>query len=270
LSRRIIPFAALALASCAESTRIIEPVVTATHPGFDTSIYPGDAAMRAWLKPNSPYEWSGYYLAAPCHKDISWSGKRSTLLGMGWGLAVIFVGQQTFDDVPIVSNARATILEDVGVQVTCSRTLLSKEQGTIDADDAISKTALEGFTPGTVIYLDIEHMDAIPSTMEDYYRAWVQRVIVDGRYRPGIYCHRFNALAINAGANAAATGVGSGQKIPFWIASTIGFSMNKKPTDVGFSFASMWQGILDTTQTWNGVTLALDVDIADTRSPSAP
>jgi glycoside hydrolase-like protein len=240
------------------------------YAGFDTSIYPGDAAMRAWLKPNSPYEWSGYYLAAPCHKDPSWSGKRATLQTMGWGLAVIFVGQQTFDGVPIISDSRATIIEDVGTQVTCSRTLLSKDQGTIDADDAISKTSLEGFPAGTVIYLDLEHMDAIPSTMEDYYRAWIDRVIVDGKYRPGIYCHHFNASAIYSGATAAAASVGSAENIPFWIASTIGFSMNKRPTDVGFSFASMWQGILGTSETWNGVTLALDVDIADTRSPSAP
>ena len=41
------------------------PVPTGnTHPGFDTSIYPGDAAMAAWRKPSSPYEWVGYYLKA--------------------------------------------------------------------------------------------------------------------------------------------------------------------------------------------------------------
>jgi len=71
-----------------------------THPGFDTSFYPGDATMSAWRQPASPYEWVGYYLQAPCHRDASWMGKRSTLTAMGWGLAVLFVGQQTFDGVP--------------------------------------------------------------------------------------------------------------------------------------------------------------------------
>ena len=31
--------------------------------------------MRAWLHPSSPYQWSGYYLAAPCHRDDSLTGK---------------------------------------------------------------------------------------------------------------------------------------------------------------------------------------------------
>src|SRR5689334_2849742 len=73
------------------------PTSVESHAGFDTSIYPGDAAMSAWHKPSSPYEWVGYYLQAPCHRDPSWMGKRSTLRSMGWGLAVLYVGQQTFD-----------------------------------------------------------------------------------------------------------------------------------------------------------------------------
>lgn len=104
--------------------------------------------------------------------------------------------------------------------------------------------------------------------MEAYYRAWVERVIADGRYHPGIYCHKFNAPAIYAGANAAALAAGSTQKIPFWIASTVGFSLAAKPTDVGLPFASMWQGVLDTSQTWSGVSIYIDVDIADRHSPS--
>jgi len=63
-----------------------------SHPGFDTSIYPDDATMSAWVKPASPYEWVGYYLQAPCHRDPSWMDKRVTLTSMGWGLAVLFVG----------------------------------------------------------------------------------------------------------------------------------------------------------------------------------
>ena len=64
------------------------PTPANNHPGFDTSIYPGDASMSAWLKPASPYEWVGYYLQAPCHRDPSWMGKRSALTAMGWGLGV--------------------------------------------------------------------------------------------------------------------------------------------------------------------------------------
>lgn len=70
------------------------------HLGFDTYAYPGDDVMLAWRHAEVPYEWVGYYLPAPCHKGRSWMGKRERLAGMGWGMAVIYVGQQTWDRVP--------------------------------------------------------------------------------------------------------------------------------------------------------------------------
>jgi len=70
------------------------------HLGFDTYGYPGDAVMRAWRHEEVPYEWVGYYLPSPCHKDESWSGKRERLTDMGWGMAVVYVGQQTWDRTP--------------------------------------------------------------------------------------------------------------------------------------------------------------------------
>ena len=70
------------------------------HLGFDTYHYPGDAVMQAWLHQSVPYEWVGYYLPAPCHKGTTWLGKRQRLADMGWGMAVIYVGQQTWDKTP--------------------------------------------------------------------------------------------------------------------------------------------------------------------------
>ena len=70
------------------------------HLGFDTYAYPGDDVMRAWAHASVPYEWVGYYLPAPCHDGTSWVGKRERLAGMGWGMAVIYVGQQTWDKTP--------------------------------------------------------------------------------------------------------------------------------------------------------------------------
>lgn len=70
------------------------------HLGFDTYSYPGDEVMKAWLADEVPYEWVGYYLPAPCHKGSTWVGKRERLTEMGWGMAVIYVGQQTWDRTP--------------------------------------------------------------------------------------------------------------------------------------------------------------------------
>src|SRR5438874_2436693 len=265
----------------------------ATHPGFDTSIYPGDAAMAAWRKPSSPYEWVGYYLQAPCHRDPSWMGKRPTLTAMGWGLAVLFVGQQTFDGVPDIElplvfdrgappaadslpRARAgimvppTMAEAESGAVTCSRTLLTTEQGTADAIDAVTKTASEGFPSGTAIYLDIEHMDVIPASMEAYYRAWVQQVLADGRFRPAIYVHKANAPAIYEGVRRAYADMNASGSALFWITTSTGFSIDKSPAEVGFPWASVWQGMYDVTQTWNGSPINIDVDVAAMSSPSNP
>ena len=260
------------------------PVTATVYAGFDTSIYPGDAALQSWLKPGSPYEWSGYYLPAPCHKDTTWVGRRSTLQTMGWGLAAIYVGQQTFDGVPIVlatkdaaaggtsfsATARPTILEESGTAATCSRTLLSRAQGLAEADDAITRMAQEGFSASSYIYLDLERMESIPATMDAYYRAWVERILADGRYLPGIYCHKFNAPTIYAGVSEVFRASGTNAMPRFWLASSTDFAITKRPTDIGFAFANMWQGILDTNQTWSGITLHIDVDISDRRSPSAP
>jgi len=249
--------------------------------------------MSAWLKPGSPYEWVGYYLQAPCHRDPSWMGKRALLTSMGWGLAVLYVGQQTFDGVPSISvptiaapsgsqalikppAARAGIMVPATVAdiqagaVTCSRTLLTTEQGSIDGIDAVSKTAAEGFPVGTVIYLDIEHMDAIPASMDAYYRAWVQQVLADGRFRPGIYVHKANAAAIYDGVRRAYTDMNASGSAIFWVTSSSGFSLDKSPQQVGFPWTSIWQGMLEVNQTWNGATLNIDVDIAVMTSPSSP
>ena len=267
------------------------PIGNGSHPGFDTSVYPGDAAMRAWLRPSSPYEWVGYYLQAPCHRDPSWMGKRQTLTTMGWGLAVLYVGQQTFDGVPDVMvpplfdrrlplaaitlpDARAGIMvpptaeEIESAAVTCSRTLLTTEQGTADAIDAVTKTASEGFPGGTVIFLDIEHMDLIPASMEAYYRAWVQQVLADGRFHPGVYVHKDNAESIHSGIERAYTDMNASGSASFWLTTSTGFSIDKSPQDVGFPWASVWQGIYEVSQTWNGVTINIDVDVASTASPS--
>lgn len=67
-----------------------------SYPGFDTYKYPGDDIMKKWLDAG-PYRWVGFYLPAPCHSGSTWSGKRPTLEKMGWGLAVVYVGQQTWD-----------------------------------------------------------------------------------------------------------------------------------------------------------------------------
>ena len=247
--------------------------------GFDTGIYPGDAVMRAWLRPNSPYHWAGYYLPAPCHRDASWAGKRDALAAMGWGIAVLYVGQQTWEGVadraivPDTTPPAADTLRAVSAArtITCSRTLLGTAQGTTEADDAIAKVAGDGFARGTHIFLDVERMTTIPQSMRDYYRAWVARVLADGRFRPAIYAHQRNVAEIYADVRAVFDAAGVRDEPSFWVSSpSTSFTLSSVPADAGFRFARVWQGVLDTSQTWNAVALRVDVNVADSPSPSAP
>jgi len=287
---------AVTSASASIAVNLTEP---GPHLGFDTFSYPGDDAMRAWLAADKPYRWVGYYLSAPCHNDDSWEGKRDTLSSMGWGMAVIYVGQQTWGRTPgqkvavtryVTKRVKQTVKTKSGKRVTryvnkrvpvrvmvapratrgatCSTQLVSADRGVKDANDAIAKTAAEGFADGTTIFLDIERMDYVPKAMRDYYQAWTQRVVEDGRFRPGYYAHSYNATLIYADVKKVLTTAGVTVDPPFWIASTQGFATDKDPSEVGHAFAQVWQGVLDIVETHNGVRLPIDINIADMPSPS--
>ena len=249
----------LVLAGCAGSRP--QPAERAGHPGFDLWRYPGDDAMQAW-RDASPYEWVGIYLPAPCHRDSSWVGTRDRIERMGWGTAVLYVGQQVFEGTPDADPEDGPIL--------CSRTLLTEAQGRTDARDAIARTAAEGFPPGSTIFLDIERADRLPATMRDYFRAWQAEVLADGRYVPGTYAHRLNAVELFAAALAVFREAGRTDAPAFWVAGGSGFSLGAAPREVGFGFATVWQGVLDTDRTWGGVTLNVDENVAVRPSPSAP
>jgi hypothetical protein len=288
----------VATGDIAAAVQAVSSAAAGRHLGFDTSKYPGDEAMKAWREDGS-YEWVGYYLPAPCHRDTTWSGKREALAAEGWGLAVVYVGQQTWGKTPgkaevvtkyvrkrvkQVTRRRGKrvvryVTKRVPVKVvvppraqpgsTCSAHFVSGPRGRAEADDAIARTRAEGFPPGTVIFLDIEHMNAIPSAMRDYYREWTARVLADGRYRPGFYAHTRNAASIYGDVKDIYVSFGVTREPPFWVAgNTAEFAPGKVPTDVGHAFAAVWQGVLDKVEERNGHKLPIDVNVAATSSPS--
>ena len=136
--------------------------------GFDTHTFPGERTMRAWKNaPGAPYSWVGYYLPSPCHKDGSWVGKRQMLQDMGGGIAIVYVGQQTWGKQPKpVSAAKAEQLVKGGA--TCNAVLLGEDRGEAEGKDAIATTAREGFAPHSIVFLDIERMEVMPDAMRTY------------------------------------------------------------------------------------------------------
>jgi hypothetical protein len=239
-------------------------------------------------------------------------GKRERLANMGWGMAVIYVGQQTWDQTPTGYRTTFTKVERTrhvkkrvkttvrlnGKPVTryvtrtvpvkqtisvpkrvrvsqtaaaldeCDAQLVSGTRGAIEADDAIRRTEAEGFPRGTVIFLDIERMNVTPGKMREYYKAWTQRVLADGRYRPGYYVHTRNAARVYDDVTSVFAAAGHADDPTFWVAGGRDFSPDKAPHDVGHSFAGMWQGRLDIVEVWMGHRLPLDVNVAAVKDPS--
>ncbi|MHB1224308.1 MAG: glycoside hydrolase domain-containing protein [Gemmatimonadaceae bacterium] len=247
--------------------RVVTEIADGRHLGFDTHSYPGDRAMRTW-KATAPYEWVGYYLPAPCHADESWSGTRQKLEDMGWGTAVIYVGQQTWQGIRQPSRATVERARRDGT-LRCHSSLVDAGQGTTEAGDAVARTAAEGFAEGTVIFLDIEYMDRTTTAMRDYARHWVRAVLADGRYRPGIYVHTSNAEAIFRDASAEYAAAGLAEEPPFWVAGGSKFDTSKTPRAAGQPFTAVWQGLLDVSRSWGGIRLPIDVNMAASPSPSS-
>jgi hypothetical protein len=239
------------------------------HMGFDTHTYPGDRTMRAWKSaPGSPYRWVGYYLPSPCHKDRSWTGKRQTLVDMGWGMAVVYVGQQTWGRTPRPSAKRTAQLQKQGS--TCNADFITAARGDADALDAIAATQAEGFPPRSVVFLDIERMEKVPSAMRDYYRAWARRLLRDGRYLPGVYVHAFNAQLVHDDIKAEFVAAGVTEEPRIWVATGHGYEEGKAPQDVGFAFAGIWQGMIDVARRVADIKLPIDVNVSSWTSPSDP
>ena len=267
IRRYHLPLAlALLLGACAAPPRV-PPTGGPTgaplgYPGFDTARYPGEAAMRAWYD-GSPYRWVGYYLPAPCHRDPSWAGTRATLQRIGWGIAVLYVGQQAFETQAVTDTLPPE-------RILCSRSLLTVEQARLDARDAVTRIAADGFPIGTTIFLDVERMEQIPPAMVIYYQAWHDAVLADGRFRPGTYAHRLNAAALYDLAQTSYLRAGRRESPPFWISGGSGFALDQAPTASGFPFAMAWQGALDVRRAHAGTTLLVDENVAASPSPSGP
>jgi hypothetical protein len=284
------------------------PPVYEGYPGFDISHYPGDAALEAWRYPASPYHWVGYYLYAPCHRDSTWMGSYAKVNELGWGTAMLYVGQQDWSMIPsairrarsavarpdldrgmapapsasptaaaesTASVASAAAMASIASRAsaasttgTCSSSLLTSEQGTLEAADAVAKTAGDGVPSGSAIFLDVEYVSSVSNALVTYVQAWIAGVLADGRFQPAIYCAKKNADVLYSAAMAAYAAAGRLDAPRFWIASSTGFEITNKPTDVGLEYANVWQGLFEVSETWGGFTNTIDVDVADSPSPS--
>ena len=261
----LIASAAFGLSACASvtsppaSTPAVKIVRDGSAPGFDKRDFPGLKPMQTWMR-ESPYVWVGYYLQSPCYAGAAWTGNRAALEAQGWGLAVLYVGQQAAGGAPTSSVAAGP---------ECGLKPLSLEQGGIDGDQAVAIAKADGFPAGATIFLDVERADPFPQALADYARGWIARVLSRG-YVAGVYGHKLNADVLSQIQRAAFTQAAVAGTPPFWVANSIGFELGKTPAQSGYSFATIWQTPSDANETWGGVTFRIDRNVAAKANPSRP
>lgn len=137
-----------------------------SYLGFDRNEYPGDAAMKLL---RHDFAFTGYWLSPPpgdkTNKN-SWTGKREFLRAQGFGFLALYRGRDSRE----FKNEAA-----------------AKEKGTLDARGAAASAKAEGFSSGTIIFLDIEEGGRLPASYHAYLRAFADELARSG-FRPGAYC----------------------------------------------------------------------------------
>lgn len=131
-------------------------------------------------------------------KHNNWSGKRSLLQSQGFGFVVLFSGPESRH---LKSAADA------------------KQKGTADGEHACKLARQEGFSPGTIIFLDIEEGGRLSPSYHDYLHAWTD-ALTRSHFRAGAYC---SGVLLNDGDGKTITTVKdvqehlAGAKLALWV-----------------------------------------------------
>jgi hypothetical protein len=132
--------------------------------GFDRNDYPGDAALPILRK---TFAFSSYWLSPPPgEKTNTWRGKRELLRSQGFGFVVLYRGRESSELKNETDAAR---------------------KGTQDANAAAVAAKEEGFSLGTIIFLDIEEGGRLSSAYHKYAGVWLEELKRAG-FLAGAYC----------------------------------------------------------------------------------
>jgi hypothetical protein len=201
-----------------------------SYLGFDRNEYPGDDAMKTL---RHDFAFTSFWLSpSPGDKTNknTWVGKREFLRAQGFGFVVLYRGRDAHE---LKKEARA------------------KELGTFDARKAAVSAKAEGFSSGTVIFLDIEDGGRLPNTYHIYLRAFADE-LARTSYRAGVYC---SGIPLSEGPGVSITTAEdiltseAPHKFVFWAyndacppAPGCVFPRDPlPPSGSGISFATVWQ-----------------------------
>ncbi len=149
-----------------------------SYLGFDRNDYPGDTALPILRK---TFSFASYWLSPPPGEITNtWAGKRELLRKQGFGFVVLFRGREEKD---------LKSIEDAAVK------------GEQDAQATVEAAQREGFSPQTIIYLDIEEGGRLSPNYHKYIIEWLWRVS-PFYFRGGFYC---SAIPVKEGKGKTIT-----------------------------------------------------------------
>lgn len=195
--------------------------------GFDRNEYPGDALLPALKK---TFSYTSYWLNVPPGAvSNSWNGKRQLLQETGFGFLVLFNGR-AYAELKRLSSASRI--------------------GTEDGKAAVKAALAQGFSWGTVIFLDQEEGGRLLNLQKAYIYAFVDAVTQAG-FLAGIYCSgipvKEEGGKIIDTANDLRNNAGE-RRIVYWIANDTCppspgclTAAVKPPSASGITFADVWQ-----------------------------
>jgi hypothetical protein len=226
--------------------------------GLDANVYPGDLVMKRLVN-ETPWRWVGYYLhTPPYHPDKSWLGHHEFLgVECNLGVAVLYVGRQVPAHV------------------------LTRQTGREDGQDAVAKTAAEGFQAGSWIYLDVEWTaGGITEEKALYVEGWATEVLRLGTYSPAVYCPAQDVAPLFPRLMGAFRAAGRVDRPRFWVATlSRTFDIALPPARSGIPEATVWQQQFNAVErgpdgtprrTPDGKPWMVDRDVSVLADPSAP
>jgi len=200
-----------------------------SYLGFDRNDYPGDEAMKTL---RHDFAFTSFWISPPPGEKTNtntWAGKRNFLRAQGFGFVVLFNGP----------DSRELKNETV-----------AKQRGSRDARAAAASAKAEGFSAGTILFLDIEEGGRLPGTYHTYLKTFADELAPTG-YRAGVYC---SGIPLREGKSSVITAENireseAPREFVIWAYNDACppspgcvFPQNPEPpANSGVSFAAVWQ-----------------------------
>ncbi len=245
-----------------------------TGLGFDQCEAPSQRAMSTWIK-KSPFRAAGIYISGDsraCQRQANltptWVRNQ---LAAGWHLMPITLGPQAW------CTTRERYLQQVRINPDPSRTYTrARAQGRAEADKAVATAGRLGIVPGSTLFYDLEAFNINKSagctwSAMWFLHSWTARLHARG-YASGYYSSAASGIRMLDDARVRAN---NPITLPdqIWIADWNG----KANTDSSYirddgwrphGRAHQYQG--GHNETWGGVTINIDRNYLDLRTPKLP